>query len=135
MCTVRHYCTSFLGLATADSSLNNPACLKIHQNAVFSFQHALPGKKSRNLSIWAKFLNIFKLLPILFYSLHCQKSLIYTILRSKTPQPIQQILVNNQKKTHTFRLLPVRVFFLYTAKNHLSVLQSKMSKKHSTVIS
>ena len=41
---VQYAITSLLGLGTADSSLNNPACLNIHLNAVF-YIPLLPGKK------------------------------------------------------------------------------------------
>ena len=72
--------TSFSELGTADSSLNNPSSLKIHQNAVFyiltrTWIHWLnvPSKKSRNLFICTQTRNISSSRPSGFFpfTAHC----------------------------------------------------------------
>ena len=50
-----------------------------------------------------------RLLAVLFFPFtHCQKTLSYFFFSSKTPQHLAPC--SQSEKTHTFRLLPVRVF-------------------------
>ena len=93
--------TSFLGLGTADSSLNNSSRLKIHQNAVFyiltrTWIHWLNSQaKNHETSSFTQKINASRLLALCFFSLRIVKN--YPLFSGlKTPQSNQQPLVNNK---------------------------------------
>ena len=80
--------TSFSELGTADSSLNNPSSLKIHQNAVFyiltrTWIHLLKSQaKNHATSSFSQKINTFRLLALYFFSLRTIKKP-YLVLKSK----------------------------------------------------
>ena len=110
LCTVRH-CTipwtrhCWLKSKQFCLSQNTPKRCILHSNTHCLVKNRATSQFVQNFSTFSS-----SRPSGFFLSLRTAKN--HTLFSGlKKPQSIQQILVNNQKKTHTFRLLPVRVFF------------------------
>ena len=117
-------------LGNADSSLNNPACLKIHPNAVFYIPtrtriHLLKSQaKNHSTSSSTQKINAFRLLALCFFSLRTVKN--YPLFSGlKTPQSTLTLTI---RKKHNFQALGLCVLF-----PTLSIRKNTVSTQHILV--